>query len=523
MRHYPDRVICEFLEFGWPINYQSAEFPRSDHRNHKGAVCFPDAIDEYLFKEVSVYSRAVGPFTEGSPFPEGIALSPLNSVPKRDSPDRRIILDLSWPVSKSVNDGIPIDSYLGEAVTITYPTTDSLVQMILDCGPGCFIYKRDLKRAFRQFPVDPGDYPYLGYKWRKLIFFDRVLPMGLRMSAMACQRVTDAVRYICQIADVKMCNYLDDFFGAESTLDKATESFSFVGATLKYLGLVEAEEKSRSPSTCQTVLGVQFDTVAMTISITPERLSEISELLELWSSRRTATKSELQSLIGKLVFVSKCVRQSRIFLSRLLAQLRVMKYNHHHFRLSSEFKKDISWWRRFIRVYNGVTLISLSPWSSVDHVFSTDACLTGGGGLCDDEYFHFRFPDNILELDKDINCLELLTIVIACKLSGSKWSGLRILLHCDNMVSVSVLNTGKTRCSFLADCLREIWFISSTFEFELRAVHVPGNDNRVADCLSRWHLDEFASSVMFSSMIGSNAELLRRVEVSQSLFNFTEI
>lgn len=28
---------------------------------------------------------------------------------------------------------------------------------------GCLIYKRDLKRAYRQFPVDPRDYPSLGY------------------------------------------------------------------------------------------------------------------------------------------------------------------------------------------------------------------------------------------------------------------------------------------------------------------------------------------------------------------------
>ena len=522
LRYYTDKIICEFLEFGWPINYQSQEFPVVDHRNHKGAVSFPDAIDNYLSKEVSVYASAVGPFID-SPFPNGLVLSPLNSVPKRDSPDRRVILDLSWPVSKSVNDGIPVDSYLGEAMTVTYPTTDTLVQMILERGPGCFIFKRDLKRAFRQFPVDPGDYPFLGYRWRNLMFFDRVLPMGLRMSAMACQRVTNAFRYICQAANVEICNYLDDFFGAESTFEKAEESYSFVGSTLKSLGLVEAVEKSRPPSTCQTVLGVQFDTVSMTISVTPDRLSEISELLKSWSSRRTATKSDLQSLIGKLVFVSKCVKQSRIFLSRLLAQLRALKYNHHHFRLTSEFKKDISWWRKFLRVYNGVTFISSSPWVSVDQVFSTDACLTGGGGLCDTEYFHFKFPDHILGLDLDINCLELLTIVIACKLWGSKWAGLRMILHCDNMVSVSVLNTGKTRSAFLADCLREIWFVSSTFNFELLAVHIPGNDNRAADCLSRWHLDESDASNKFHKIVGQQAGALRRVDVAQSLFVFEEI
>ena len=55
------------------------------------------------------------------------------------------------------------------------------------------LYKRDLKRAYRQFPVDPLDYPLLGYCLKHSLYFDLVLPMGLRSAAMACQRITNAV------------------------------------------------------------------------------------------------------------------------------------------------------------------------------------------------------------------------------------------------------------------------------------------------------------------------------------------
>ena len=96
--------------------------------------------------------------------------------------------------------------------------------------------------------------------------------MGLCMSSMACQRVTNAIKYICSRSDVEIFNYLDDFFGVEDSWDEACESHSFVGATLTSLGLVEAVEKSCPPSTCQTVLSIQFDTVAMTMSITQERI-----------------------------------------------------------------------------------------------------------------------------------------------------------------------------------------------------------------------------------------------------------
>ena len=60
---------------------------------------------------------------------------------------------------------------------------------------------------------------------------------------------------------------------------------------------------------------------------------------------------------------------------------------------------------------------------------------------------------------------------------------------------VQVLNSGKTRDALLGKLLRNIWLVSATNEFELRAVHLPGVENRVADLLSRWHLNpEFYSA-----------------------------
>ncbi len=153
--------------------------------------------------------------------------------------------------------------------------------------------------------------------------------------------------------------------------------------------------------------------------MTPARLQELETLLLQWSSRRSATKSELQSLIGKLSFVTKCVRQSRLFLSRILALLRTLKRNHHHTKLSKEFHRDIKWWLRFLQTYNGVSIIPSSLWSSPDGVFSTDACLTGCGGLTDQYFFHCEFPAAITAQFPFIHHLEAIAILIACRLWGS--------------------------------------------------------------------------------------------------------
>ena len=220
-------------------------------------------------------------------------------------------------------------------------------------------------------------------------------------------------------------------------------------------------------------------------------------------------------MVGKLVFVSKCVRQSRVFISRILRLLRTLKFNHHHVTLKAEFRKDIRWWCRFLRSYNGVSMINTASWSLPGEVFATDACLTGCGGLCVDQYFHSVFPDFILSQHLDINCLEILTIIVALKLWGPRWKGIRLTVRCDNEVAVTVLNTGRCRNPFLTSCLREICYLSVLFEFEARAVHLPGESNCAADTLSRWHENASARTNFLELAVQTN---LTEVEVPAALF-----
>ena len=93
------------------------------------------------------------------------------------------------------------------------------------------------------------------------------------------------------------------------------EAYDFLGGLLSQLGLKESTAKAIPPVTLVSCLGVQFVTVNMTMSVVPSRLAEIISLLASWRVHKTCKKTALQSLVGKLMFVAKCVRQSRIFVS----------------------------------------------------------------------------------------------------------------------------------------------------------------------------------------------------------------
>ncbi|CAG2256649.1 unnamed protein product [Mytilus edulis] len=144
------------------------------------------------------------------------------------------------------------DIYVGEPVNLTYPSVDDFVNLIKLKGRNCGIFKRDLKRAYRQIPIDPGDINFVGFHWKNHIFVDRVLSMGLRSSAHICQRVTSSVVYMMKQSGYLLLNYLDDFAGAEKSED-ANVVFDLLGRLLDSCGLEESVEKTSSPNTVMTL------------------------------------------------------------------------------------------------------------------------------------------------------------------------------------------------------------------------------------------------------------------------------
>ena len=79
-------------------------------------------------------------------------------------------------------------------------------------------------------------------------------------------------------------NYLDDLASAE-TVEKASFSFNTLRTILKKCGIEEAQNKACPPSTVMVFIGILFNTVKMTIEVTPERLKEIKILLHTWLNK----------------------------------------------------------------------------------------------------------------------------------------------------------------------------------------------------------------------------------------------
>ena len=338
----PDAVVTQFLQFGWPINYTSSQLPRSTIYNHPSAHRNLQLLRNYVQHELQ-YHAVIGPF-KFNPFSVDCVVSPLQCVPKRDSSIPRVVHDLSFPPGQSVNDGIMPDEYLNEPFKLRLPGIDRLTEFINLKGPGCLVFKKDLKRAYRQIPVDPHDYHLLDFTVDGQFYFHTVMPFGLRSATLACQRTTKAVAHILNQEGILVDVYIDDFYGAE-TAELATQSFDRMTHLFSELGLQSSPAKDTPPTHTMTCLGISVNTLTMTLTVPEFRLHELQNLLSSWLDKTHFSKRELQQLLGKLAFVTACVRPGRAFSCRLINALRACFASPRHqlFPVSDVMREDRIW------------------------------------------------------------------------------------------------------------------------------------------------------------------------------------
>jgi hypothetical protein len=251
----------------------------------------------------------------------------------------------------------------------------------------------------------------------------------------------------------------------------------------KELGLQQAQEKTIPPTTCLTWIGIDFNTLEMSMKVPQRVLSETLALVNTWLHKTCATRHQLQVLLGKLFHVAKCAKPAQLFVNRMLELLRVAPQNG-YIQLTMEFKRDLNWFVSFLPLFNGIHLIQVRRPGAIVYI---DACLTGVGGVAPPQYYHSQLPPNLIEESHPIAHVEMLNVLVAVFLWATLWTGYTVEIHCDNTNTINTLLHGRARDPFLLAVARQIWFISACFDIEFRPVHVPGVHMQIPDRLSRYH------------------------------------
>ena len=186
------------------------------------------------------YGAIYGPFDQ-IPFP--CHVSPFLTRHKPNSNNRRVIVDLSWPVGQSVNDGVAKDRYLNTYFDLNYSSVDNIVDKLKTLGDTALLFKIDISRAFCHLRIDPGDLDLLGLKHGSY-YIDGTLAFGFRHGSVFFQRCTDAVWYIIdhKLGYPNLQNYIDDLI-YPGLPHEIYEAYASLLNLLKDLGL-EVSQKN---------------------------------------------------------------------------------------------------------------------------------------------------------------------------------------------------------------------------------------------------------------------------------------
>ena len=153
-------LVIGFTE-GFRILFTITSDPPKHHIENNKSVRDNQGIVQRKLSNEKAKHRIAGPFYP-DPFPN-MVYSPLGFVPKKESGEFRLIHDLSFPKTNSVNLHIQ-----PEFSTVAFQTLDHCVEQLATLGKGAFIAKADLQDAFRIIPVSHLDYRLFGFKFQEL-------------------------------------------------------------------------------------------------------------------------------------------------------------------------------------------------------------------------------------------------------------------------------------------------------------------------------------------------------------------
>ena len=269
-------------------------------------------------------------------------------------------------------------------------------------------------------------------------------------------------------------------------MSRAELSYATLGQLLFDIGLNESKSKASPPAQVMTYLGVSFNTIDMCMHVDSDKVIELKADISQWVRKTVAKKCEIQSILGKLLWVSKTVRYSRVFVCRIIAEVRKLSKQSEKTTLSRDIKKDFLWWQKFLESFSGVEII-IPP--TVCLSVLGDAYPQGGGSWnpAKAEYFSMIFPEYMCSAETAIHIKEFIVVILSIRLWGPDWAGQRIMIFCDNEAVCETCTQQKPKDIKMQQLLREFLFWVCKYNFAPVLQKIKSEDNNIADFISRNH------------------------------------
>lgn len=354
--------------------------------------------------------------------------------------------------------------------------------------PGDFATSLDLRDAYFHVLVHPKYRKFLRFKWRDQVLQFNVLPFGLSLAPWAFTRLTREVAMYCRSRGIRIRMYIDDWLILAQSLELCRSQTQEVMDITQQLGFrINWEKSSLEPSQQFVYLGMRFDTIGWRVCPTEERLARLSTLLASLLRSSSATARRLHSLLGQMESLAPILPLGHLHKRSLQRELS-SRWNQatqdwEEFVPTSPWLEDaVSQWLDQTWLREGVP-ISLPQF---ELELFTDASQVGWGAHVEDLTAAGTWSES--ERAWHINRLELEAVYKAILAFSDFLRGKVVLLATDNTTVACYLNKqGGTRAPILSRRAEALLLLTRDLNITLRARHVPGKINILADLLSRPH------------------------------------
>ena len=478
--------------------------------SYKNGPEVSDAIATWLVK-----GFAYGPVKES----EVPVEAKSSGIMTRVKPDGsvRIILNLSAPKGRSVNDGIDADLY-----PAVMSSTSAWLAVLNTAGKGCWISKCDFADAYKHIGVCEADTDLQWFQWAGRWFKELCLIFGSASSAGIFDDLAKVLLdLVCRAAKFPIhmtCQHLDDICAASASFGQLAEFDKTFTDLAKLVGVSLAPrdnpDKSFAPAKQGTVFGVWYDTDEWTWQIPEERLVRLVQSIDNAIEKGEVRDKEMQSLAGKLVNIKPLVPAAKFHMDQIMKAL-AASHTQPVVVLTHACIRQLWLWKTLIIACTGKLSIpdnisKLPVWAIPAYTDAAGGSLDsrgrGSGGVCLNNWFYYPWSQEVnsgsaridgRKVSRKLSALELVGPLICLATLTEQFRHQPVKIFVDNSGSVGIWKKGySNNCPLSNTIVKAMGTISAGIGCRLDIVKVTRCSDHgpiLADLLSKARFQQFRS------------------------------
>lgn len=378
----------------------------------------------------------------------------------------RLILDLS-----QLNKYLHLPSFQ----MVTMP---EILKMI---NPGDWMTSVDIEKAYWQIPIHPQFRKFFQFRVGNRGFQFQVMPFGLSTAPYWFTRVIKPIITFLGNQGVKVTSYIDDFFitGSSSSIVKDTAS---VLSALISAGFPISPKSQLNPSQTLVFLGIEICSNTMSTSVPQKAREGINRRALMLSQQLVITRRQLESLTGYLNYYIVHTFFLRSIFFKIIALMNNTTSCSSR-DLPVQMPQDLKDLLTEVARFGEFRPVSFRLPFSWTHIM-LDASDDGWGACWGRQHLWGDWTTEQRRLS--INARESVAVLRMLESWGPLLSGKSIQIHSDSVTAVAVIRRGGSPTSvLLSEVAAQVERLCVQWSIRLRAIHVPGVCNVVADGLSR--------------------------------------